>query len=137
MTKQPTKGRSNEGGLRIGEMETNAILGHGMGSFIKESMMERSDKFEFNIENDNGTIAVDKNGMFKSSYRDTNALSFSKLNTPYSFKLLLQEIEGLGLKTKIITDKEDLNEETENMLNYIEEFDENSYVIDEVENDNL
>ena len=48
-TKQPTKGRANGGGLRIGEMETNAILGHGLGSFLKESMMERSDKYNYYI----------------------------------------------------------------------------------------
>ena len=46
--------------------------------------MERSDEFEFefDMENDNGTIAVDKNGMLESSCGGANALSFSKLNTP-------------------------------------------------------
>ena len=46
---QPVGGRSLGGGLRIGEMEKDAILGHGAAGFLKESMMERSDKYKFYI----------------------------------------------------------------------------------------
>lgn len=51
MTKQPNKGRSNAGGLRIGEMETNAILAHGTASFLKESLLNRSDLFVWKEQN--------------------------------------------------------------------------------------
>jgi len=120
MTKQPTKGRANEGGLRIGEMETNAILGHGMGSFIKESMMERSDAFTYNIENENGTIAIDKNNKLYSSYKDAKNNNFSSIKTPYAFKLLLQEIETLGIQPRL------LNENTnKNILEHLDENDDN------------
>ena len=54
MTRQPTQGRANGGGLRIGEMETNAILGHGISSFVKESLMERSDKYSISLSPDGG-----------------------------------------------------------------------------------
>tara|TARA_B110000259_G_C14026523_1_gene404890 strand:+ start:88 stop:3777 length:3690 start_codon:yes stop_codon:yes gene_type:complete len=103
-TKQPTKGRSNGGGLRVGEMETNAILGHGMGSFIKESMMERSDKYGYNIENKYGTIAMGDSKNLKTTYNE-DIYDYSNVVTPYSFKLLLQEIEGLSIKSSIITKK--------------------------------
>jgi DNA-directed RNA polymerase II subunit RPB2 len=120
MTKQPTKGRANEGGLRIGEMETNAILGHGMGSFIKESMMERSDAFTYNIENENGTIAIEKNDKLYSSYKDAKNNNFSSIKTPYAFKLLLQEIETLGIQPRL------LNENTnKNILEHLDENDDN------------
>lgn len=120
MTKQPTKGRANEGGLRIGEMETNAILGHGMGSFIKESMMERSDAFTYNIENENGTIAIEKNNNLYSSYKDAKNNNFSSIKTPYAFKLLLQEIETLGIQPRL------LNENTnKNILEHLDENDDN------------
>ena len=104
-TKQPTKGRSNGGGLRIGEMETNAILGHGLGSFLKESMMERSDSYNYYIENNHGTIAMGNHNNLKSTYTNEDSYDFSKVNTPYSLKLLLQEIEGFSVNASIITNE--------------------------------
>jgi DNA-directed RNA polymerase beta subunit len=77
MTKQPTKGRGNEGGLRIGEMETNAILSHGIAAFMKESMMERSDKYK-----------VDG------------------VNVPYTFKLFTQEMQTMSIDMIKVKDTE-------------------------------
>lgn len=42
-THQPTGGRGAQGGLKIGEMDRDAIAGHSMAAFFKESFMERSD----------------------------------------------------------------------------------------------
>ena len=43
LTHQPTGGRGAQGGLKIGEMDRDAIIAHGGMSFVKESFMERSD----------------------------------------------------------------------------------------------
>jgi len=105
MTRQPTSGRANDGGLRIGEMEKDSIIGHGLASFLKESMMERSDKFNYYIENKHGTIAIGNNKNLKSSFKNENTFDYSELSTPYSYKLLLQEIESNSINVKMITDK--------------------------------
>lgn len=89
LTKQPTKGRSNQGGLRIGEMETNCLLGHGISSFIKESFIERSDKYEVYVDQTTGDI-----GAEKSRYNP-------RLLTPYAFKLLMQEIQSMSIMPRI------------------------------------
>ena len=116
-TKQPTKGRSNGGGLRIGEMETNAILGHGLGSFLKESMMERSDKYGYFIENNHGTVAMGQYNNLKSTYKNEETYDYSYVNTPYSMKLLLQEIESFGIKPTVYTDdKNEFDDEYENIV---------------------
>jgi DNA-directed RNA polymerase beta subunit len=47
---QPTGGRGAQGGLRIGEMERDAIVGHGISAFVNESyIMLRSDGVSFRI----------------------------------------------------------------------------------------
>ncbi len=57
-THQPTGGRGNEGGLRIGTMETEGIMGHGASDFLQESMMKRSDGTKFTICNGCGTVPI-------------------------------------------------------------------------------
>jgi DNA-directed RNA polymerase II subunit RPB2 len=57
-THQPTGGRGAQGGLRIGEMERDALAGHGISGFLKESLMERADKTQFRICNGCGTVPI-------------------------------------------------------------------------------
>ena len=58
-THQPTGGRGAQGGLRIGEMERDAILGHGISAFINESYMLRSDGTSFRVCKGCGTIPIE------------------------------------------------------------------------------
>lgn len=43
ITKQPSKGRANEGGSRLGQMELEGILAHGMDTVLKEILTVKSD----------------------------------------------------------------------------------------------
>jgi DNA-directed RNA polymerase II subunit RPB2 len=106
MTRQPTKGRGNNGGLRIGEMEKDSILSHGMTAFLKESLMERSDKFDYYIDNETHSI------LNKDL---SNAFDVSKIETPYAFKQFVQEMISLGIKPILETEENDENDE-----NYID-----------------
>merc|ERR1711965_727187 len=58
LTRQPVSGRANDGGLRIGEMERDAVISHGMSHFLQESMMERADKFQLAICNHTGMVSI-------------------------------------------------------------------------------
>lgn len=103
-TRQPTKGRGNGGGLRIGEMERDSVISHGMFGFLKESLMERSDKHEFDVELSTGDIAITnkKTGMFAPLAEDNRF--YATISTPYAFKLLLQEVKAMGVKAVLSTD---------------------------------
>ena len=57
-THQPTGGRGNQGGLKIGEMDRDAILSHGVASFFRESFMARSDGTSLSICSSCGTIPI-------------------------------------------------------------------------------
>lgn len=95
VTHQPTHGRSKGGGLRIGEMETNAIMAHGIQSFVKESLMERSDGDSMYVDRKRGDPVWVNNA--DKVYESDDAV---RVNVPYSFRLMVEELGALGVKTQ-------------------------------------
>ena len=105
LTRQPAEGRSRDGGLRFGEMERDATISHGASNFTKERIYDVSDKFQVFTCNMCGMIV---------SYNDTvhihecktckNTINFSKVNIPYSCKLLFQELITMNIAPRIITE---------------------------------
>jgi DNA-directed RNA polymerase II subunit RPB2 len=123
MTRQPVQGRANDGGLRIGEMERDSIISHGMTSFLTESFLKRSDEYYMAVCNKTGMIAVynqaadiffspaiDGPGKFGEingePLRQISRFgrSFSVVKVPYSFKQLIQELQVINVQMRIITD---------------------------------
>jgi hypothetical protein len=125
LTKQPVQGRANDGGLRVGEMERDGILAHGMSYFLNESFLIRGDEYYIAICNKTGAVAIynEAKNLFLSPYADgpiqfaTNpdgtqniknlskfGRSFSILRVPYSLKLLIQELQVMNVQMRIITD---------------------------------
>jgi len=127
LTRQPVSGRANDGGLRIGEMERDAVISHGMSSFLRESMMDRGDKYKLAICNKSGMIAiynpskdllispsadgpikytgsVEKDKEIEAIQYTKHGRDFSIVNVPYTLKLLIQELQGLNVQLRIITD---------------------------------
>ena len=115
-THQPTGGRGAQGGLRIGEMERDAILGHGITGFLQESIMKRADGYTTIVCNGCGTIpiynekeklticpACDGPVKYIGSTASTleilpplkrSVATFSKIEIPYAYKLLDQEMNA-------------------------------------------
>jgi DNA-directed RNA polymerase II subunit RPB2 len=125
LTRQPVQGRANDGGLRIGEMERDGVLAHGMAYFLNESFLVRGDEYYMAVCNKTGAISIynEAKNMFISPYADgpihfaTNpdglmniknitkfGRSFSILRVPYALKLLIQELVVLNIQMRIITE---------------------------------
>ena len=113
-TRQPTQGRGNGGGLKIGEMEVNAILAHGLTTFLNESHMDRCDKYQYDIDNNSGNIAITnkKLGIYDGYTGEGTVPSydFSTVQTPYAFKLFTQELLSMGIKPTVMTTSDYLGE---------------------------
>ena len=134
LTRQSVHGRANDGGLRIGEMERDSIITHGMSTFLRESFMKRADSYKMAVCNTTGLIAIynPEKQLMMSPFADgplqfqmdinTEELtlntktmygrSFSILEIPYTFKLFIQELQVMGIQMRIIT-----NKNIENIMN--------------------
>ena len=106
LERQPAKGRIRGGGLRLGEMERDSIISHGMSSFLKESYTVRSDNYKFFVCKMCGRIAIanPKKNIFNCNFCN-NTHHFDEVRIPYASKLLLQELESQSMCIRLITDK--------------------------------
>ena len=106
LTRQPLEGRSRDGGLKIGEMEKDAMIAHGMGQFIKERMMETSDINKVYVCDECGLFAskvIDKDYYWCKSCHNSNRISAVVM--PYAAKLLFQELMSVNILPRIRTEK--------------------------------
>lgn len=90
LTHQPLEGRSAGGGLRIGEMERDALIAHGVSGFIEESFMKRSDEHEVIFQKDTGLLDSTGEGEIEI------------LRMPYAMALYVKELESMHIRTNII-----------------------------------
>ena len=125
LTRQTVQGRANDGGLRVGEMERDGIVGHGAMHFLQESMLVRGDEYYMAICNKSGMTAIynESYNLFLSPLSDgpirfTGTLddglnidnvtkygrSFSIIRIPYAFKLLMQELATMNIQMRLITE---------------------------------
>jgi DNA-directed RNA polymerase II subunit RPB2 len=95
LTQQPAHGKKVRGGLRLGEMERDSLLAHGISQFVKESYHDRSDKFAYSVDDDGFLVPDNKEHQIFPSH------NFTQINTPYAFKLLKQEIQTCGVQMKM------------------------------------
>lgn len=103
LTRQPPEGRSRDGGLRLGEMERDCLLTHGVVQFLKERTFDNSDKFYVFVCDECGFIAEtnpNKN-IYNCSYCVGKTTEFSKINIPYATKLFLQELMAISIAPRI------------------------------------
>lgn len=102
ITRQPTEGRSQGGGLRFGEMERDCMIAHGSAQFLRERLFTVSDKFSVNI------CMNPKCGSITASSQQCNVCGHDHIevtNMPYVTKLLIHELNSMGLKMRITTEK--------------------------------
>ena len=101
LTRQATEGRAKEGGLRLGEMERDCLIGYGASALIFERLLLSSDAYKIDVCEICGFFGYDG----KCTYCKEEG-KVSQINVPYAFKLLIQELISMSIRPKIILTKD-------------------------------
>ncbi|KRH92230.1 RNA polymerase III, second largest subunit, partial [Pseudoloma neurophilia] len=118
LTRQPTEGRSRDGGLRVGEMERDCFVSYGVSEIIRERLMYSSDHVRAKVcgrcksvicacSTDltvDGLIAANGSLASDLGFRSQNDPPDTMIDLPYACKLLMVELMAMGIKVKIRTD---------------------------------
>ncbi|KAH0720987.1 hypothetical protein KY290_006270 [Solanum tuberosum] len=102
MTRQPTEGRSRNGGLRVGEMERDCLIAYGASMLIHERLMLSSDPFEAQVCRKCGLLGY-YNYKLKIGICSMckNGENMSTMKLPYACKLLFQELQSMNIVPRL------------------------------------
>lgn len=127
--RQPTEGRSRDGGLRLGEMERDCLIGYGASMLLLERLMISSDAFEVDVCGQCGLLGYSGwlvlNLMTVCCVQNVLIMGFvyspffvcvfvccrchycksschvSSLRIPYACKLLFQELQSMNIVPRL------------------------------------
>jgi DNA-directed RNA polymerase subunit beta len=122
VTQQPLGGKAQFGGQRFGEMEVWALEAYGAAYTLQEILTVKSDDIVGRVKTYEAIVKGD---------------SVPKAGIPESFKVLIKELQSLGLDVKVLDDgeneidlKQTFDEEEETGVVSADDFD---YVADDAE----
>ncbi|KAL1954842.1 hypothetical protein VTO42DRAFT_530 [Malbranchea cinnamomea] len=96
LTRQPTEGRSRDGGLRLGEMERDCLIAYGTSQLLLERLMISSDRHEVDVCENCGFM-----GYLGWCQRCKSSRGVVKMVIPYAAKLLLQELFSMNVVARL------------------------------------
>jgi DNA-directed RNA polymerase III subunit RPC2 len=101
LTRQPTEGRAREGGLRLGEMERDCLIGYGASMLIQERLMLSSDVYTAYVCQTCGFMGYENaQGKLWCSYCKS-CDNLVDMQIPYACKLLFQELISMSIAPRL------------------------------------
>jgi DNA-directed RNA polymerase III subunit RPC2 len=96
LTRQPTEGRSRDGGLRLGEMERDCLVAYGAAQLLLERLMLSSDAHQVDIC---GTCGMMGYQNYCQTCKKTQGVV--TMTIPYAAKLLIQELLSMNVSARL------------------------------------
>jgi DNA-directed RNA polymerase III subunit RPC2 len=97
LTRQPTEGRSRDGGLRLGEMERDCLIGYGASMLLQERLLVSSDAFNADVCSSCGLLGSSGWCQYCRSGEH-----MAILRMPYACKLLFQELTAMNIVPRLV-----------------------------------
>lgn len=106
LSRQPTEGRSRDGGLRFGEMERDCLISHGAAEFLKDRLLDNSDPSVLTLCGKcglpaqppaEGTHVRHKEAFCKNCGEGAHV---QDMRVPFAFRLLLQELQAMSIAVR-------------------------------------
>lgn len=101
LTRQPTEGRSRDGGLRLGEMERDCLIAYGASQLLLERLMLSSDAHRVDVCGRCGLMGYQ--GWCPSCKKSEGVVS---MVIPYAAKLLIQELFSMNITARLTLEDE-------------------------------
>ncbi|TVY24573.1 DNA-directed RNA polymerase III subunit [Lachnellula hyalina] len=101
LTRQPTEGRSRDGGLRLGEMERDCLIAYGASQLLLERLMLSSDAHQVDICEVCGLMGYQG---WCQTCKSTRGVT--RMTMPYAAKLLVQELLSMNVLVRLKLDDE-------------------------------
>ena len=98
LTRQPLEGRTKAGGLKLGEMEMQCGISHGLAHFVIERSFHSSDPFTVDACAKCGLMANNDKVCSVCESEDIRTI-----NCAYASKLLFQELYAMGIVPRIFS----------------------------------
>jgi DNA-directed RNA polymerase beta subunit len=105
LTRQPLEGRAYDGGLRLGEMETNVKEGHGCGMGLYSKLFDDSDGMVINLCRECGRRAVVNER--RHLYTCTNCgpiMQPVRVHSSWTANVLWNELETASVGVRLMTE---------------------------------
>ena len=96
LTRQPTEGRSRDGGLRLGEMERDCLIAYGASQLLLERLMISSDGTQIDICQQCGLFGYKG---YCTTCKSTRQVT--QMTMPYAAKLLVQELISMNVGVRL------------------------------------
>ncbi|KAL8698735.1 MAG: hypothetical protein Q9224_001717 [Gallowayella concinna] len=96
LTRQPTEGRSRDGGLRLGEMERDCLIAYGASQLLLERLMLSSDAHQVDICETCGLMGYQG---YCQTCKKTEGMT--RMTIPYAAKLLIQELLSMNVMARL------------------------------------
>lgn len=101
LTRQPAEGRIRGGGLKLGEMEKDALISHGAALLLKERFS--SDQTTGYVCTSCGYLADPFLLSYKTKCPMCSSSKFEEIEMAYAFKLFMNELKSMGINPTFST----------------------------------